>query len=394
MKRANALVASWMREAGMNVGVDAIGNLIGRFGATFSKSKTKNQKSKILILGSHLDTVRNAGKFDGPLGVLVAIACIQYLHDSQTPLPFDVEIVGFADEEGVRYQSTYLGSRVLAGTFNSNDLKRVDANGVSMADAIRRFGGNPGALAKCRLDPKRLIGYAEVHIEQGPILEKVKASVGVVSAIAGQTRMRLTFTGVAGHAGTTPMKLRRDALCAAAEFISAVENFACKRPATRDEEADSGLVATVGQITAFPGASNVIPGEATLSLDIRHPKDSARKRAIAALKQKAVQIARKRGIKLSVELVHEIRAVACDSRLSNLLAKAAARHQKHVPRVASGAGHDGAAIAAIAPVAMLFVRCKGGISHHPDESVKLKDVQVALDVMLDFLKRLAGAFSI
>jgi allantoate deiminase len=248
-----------------------------------------------------------------------------------------------------------------------------------MADAIRRFGGNPKALAKSRIDRKRIVGYAEVHIEQGPILEKQKVSVGVVTAIAGQTRMRLTFTGVAGHAGTTPMKLRRDALCAAAEFISAVEDFA--RGAHKP-------VATVGQITASPGASNVIPGEVVLSLDIRHPNDSIRERAVATLNLKAVQIARKRNIKLSVEIVHESRAVACDRRFSNLLAKAAARDQKHVPRVASGAGHDAAAIAAIAPVAMLFVRCKRGISHHPDESVSEKDVRVAISVINDFIQLL------
>jgi allantoate deiminase len=377
MRRANALVASWMRQAGMDVLTDAIGNLVGHFPA---KSKIENRKSKIFLLGSHLDTVRNAGKFDGPLGVLVAIACVQHLHNSKTRLPFDIEVIGFADEEGVRYQSTYLGSKLLAGTFNPKDLKRLDSDGISMADAIRGFGGNPRALANAKLDPDRLLGYAEVHIEQGPVLEKENLSVGVVTAIAGQSRMRMVFSGRAGHAGTTPMKLRNDALCAAAEFISTVESFA-KRA--------TGLVATVGEITALPGASNVIPGEVTLTLDVRHPKDSVHNRAVARLKQKALQIARKRDIMLTADLTHQTAAVACDQRLSELLAKAAKHHQKQIPLLPSGAGHDAAAISAITPVAMLFVRCKGGISHHPDELASEKDVHVAIDVMNAFLQLLA-----
>jgi len=381
MRRANGFVASWMREAGMEVRTDAIGNLIGHYPA---KSKIENRKSKILILGSHLDTVRNAGTFDGPLGVLVAIACVQQLHVRKIHAPFEIEVLGFADEEGVRYQRTYLGSRVLAGTFDLKDLKRLDPDGISMAKAIRAFGGNPSALRNAKLDPKRLLGYVEVHIEQGPVLEKKNLSVGVVSAITGQTRMRITFTGCAGHAGTTPMNLRRDALCAAAEFISTAESLARRR-----NEADSGLVATVGQIAALPGASNVIPGKVTLSLDIRHAKDSVRRQAVTTLKQRASEITRQRKLKLSAEVVHESRAVECDKRVSRLLAKAAMTHQRRVPILPSGAGHDAAAMAVITPVAMLFVRCKGGISHHPDESVSEKDVRVSISVMNNFIQLLA-----
>jgi allantoate deiminase len=390
MRRANGIVASWMQEAGMRVRTDAIGNLIGHFPVASQKSKIQNPKSKILLLGSHLDTVRNAGKFDGPLGVLVAIACVQHLHDSKIQLPFAIEVVGFADEEGVRYQSTYLGSRVIAGKFNPVDLKRLDADGVSMAKAIRCFGGNPNSLAKARLNPARLFGYVEVHIEQSPVLEEKNLAVGVVTSIAGQTRARLTFSGRAGHAGATPMNLRRDALCAAAEFISAVETFARSR---RSDVAGSGLVATVGEIMALPGATNVIPGEVRLSLDVRHAKDSIRKRTVARLKKKAGEIARKRHIKLSVEVVHQSAAVVCDRALSGLLTKAAAQHEKRVPSLPSGAGHDAAAVAAITPVAMLFVRCKGGISHHPDESVRIEDVRTAISVMGDFIKRLAAQVS-
>ena len=207
MRRANDLVGGWMREAGMEVRQDAIGNLIGRYeGGT-----------KSLLLGSHLDTVRAAGKFDGALGVLVGITCVQQLHETGTRLPFSIEVIGFADEEGVRYHTAYLGSKVLAGTFNPEDLKRTHANGISMADAIRSFGGKPDALASARMDPNRLLGYVEVHIEQGPVLERKNLAVGVVTAIAGQTRKLFRFVGAAGHAGTVPMDLRKDALCAAAD---------------------------------------------------------------------------------------------------------------------------------------------------------------------------------
>jgi allantoate deiminase len=389
MRRANALVSSWMREAGMAIHRDAIGNLIGRYGASSPKSKIENRQSKILLLGSHLDTVRNAGKFDGPLGVLVAIACVQDLYSSKTRLPFAIEVIGFADEEGVRYQSTYLGSRLLTGNLNPKDLKRLDPDGITMAQAIRSFGGNPDALSKAKMDPARLLGYVEVHIEQGPVLEQKNLPVGIVTAIAGQTRMRLTFTGRAGHAGTTPMNLRRDALCAAAEFISTVETFALSH---RGNRADSGLVATVGEITALPGASNVIPGQVSLSLDVRHAKDSVRHRAVAILKEKAIQIAHRRNIRFSAEVTHQSLAVACDRHFSSLLAKAATSHQNRVPLLPCGAGHDAAALAAIIPVAMLFVRCKGGISHHPDESVSVQDVRTAISVTIDFIEQLAVRF--
>jgi allantoate deiminase len=384
MRRANAVVGAWMREAGMRVRTDAIGNLIGHFPAVSLKSKIENRKSKILLLGSHLDTVRNAGKFDGPLGVLVAIACVQRLCQRKTGLPFAIEVVGFADEEGVRYQSTYLGSKVLAGKFDRKDLKRLDRDGISMAEAIRGFGGNPNELAKAKMDRTRLLGYVEVHIEQGPVLEEKNLSVGVVTAIAGQTRMRLAFTGRAGHAGTTPMNSRRDALCAAAEFILTVETVGLS---------GQGLVATVGEIVALPGASNVIPGEARLSLDVRYAKDSVREKAVAKLKEKAAQIARKRRIKFSAEIVHQSPAVACNRHLSNLLTKAAMHHQEQVPLLASGAGHDAAAMAALTPIAMLFVRCKNGISHHPDESVRVQDVRTAISVLGDFIERFANEVS-
>ena len=375
MRRTNELVGSWMREAGMEVRTDAIGNLIGHYPAA-------QPDGKIILLGSHLDTVRDAGKFDGPLGVLVALACVQQLHETGKRLPFAIEVVGFADEEGVRYQSTYLGSRALAGTFNLEDLKRTDSRGITMADAIRDFGGNPDVLTSAKLDAGRLLGYVEVHIEQGPVLEQKNLAVGVVSAIAGQTRMRFRCFGRAGHAGTVPMNLRHDALCAAAEFILAVEAQAQKT---------GGLVATVGEITALPGASNVIPGEVSLSLDVRHPDDAVRQPACARLIDQAKAIGEARFVDVKWELTQQTRAVVCDRRLTALLENVVKRHQQDAPLLTSGAGHDAAALAVICPVAMLFVRCKDGLSHHPDEAVEPVDVRVAIGVMSDFLKELARA---
>lgn len=374
MRKANELVGSWMREAGMTVSEDAIGNLIGRYPG-------RDEWSKTFLFGSHLDTVRDAGKFDGPLGVIAAIACVQQLHQSQTRLPFAIEVIGFADEEGVRFQTTYLGSKVMAGSFNEQDLKRLDSGGVSMAEAIRAFGGDPDKLKSGRRDPNQLLGYTELHIEQGPVLEKKYQPVGVVSAIAGQTRVKARFTGQAGHAGTTPMTLRRDALVAAAHFIAAVEAI------TRDYP---GLVATVGQIEARPGASNVIPGDVVLTVDVRHQLDGMRTAACARLQEVANETGEKRGIIVDWEVVHEAQSVPCSRELSLQLAKAARRHLVQVTELPSGAGHDAAVMGEIMPMAMLFVRCQGGISHHPDESVLVDDVRLAIAVLSDFLLLLAN----
>ncbi len=377
MRRANGLVGGWMREAEMKTRTDAIGNLIGHYAG-------QKPGAKILLLGSHLDTVRQAGKFDGPLGVVLAIACVERLHWDKIRLPFAVEVVGFADEEGVRYQTACLGSRVLAGTFVEKDLDRKDANGISMREAIRRFGGNPARVKQSRLNPRQLLGYVEVHIEQGPLLEQRNLAVGVVTAIAGQSRFKISFAGRAGHAGTVPMALRRDALCAAAEFIVAVENFAHKT---------NGLAATVGQIRVEPGASNVIPGMATLTLDVRHWKDSVRLASCAALQKLARRIAGARKTNVAWQPVQQTASVPCSPQLSKRLKRAVKNHQREVAALPSGAGHDAAVMAQIPPAAMLFVRCKGGVSHHPDESVSDRDVSVAFEVMNDFLRQLAGDYS-
>jgi allantoate deiminase len=376
MQQANDLVASWMTAAGMKVQVDTIGNLIGNYPAQATGKK-------MFVLGSHLDTVRDAGKFDGPLGVLVAIACIERLRQSNTRLPFDLQVVGFSDEEGVRFHSAYLGSKVLAGTFSSEELKRTDAQGITMAEAIRNFGGNPDALTSACLDPDRLLGYAEVHIEQGPVLEEKNMSAGVVTGIAGQSRVSVTFTGRAGHAGTTPMNLRRDALCAAADFVLAAEAVGHGR---------SNLVVTVGSLMVSPGASNVIPGEVRLSLDVRHAEDGVCQAVLDELRGSAETIASERNIRLNWHLVQESAAVLCDPRLSSLLTQALKSHQSESIQLHSGAGHDAAAMAAITPVAMLFVRCKSGISHHPDESAAVEDVRIAINVMDEFIRALANSY--
>ena len=377
MQRANQLVAGWMIQAGMSTRQDAIGNLIGHYAA----ERRSQTGQKLLLLGSHLDTVRNAGKFDGPLGVLTAVACVQQLHENKIRLPFAVSVVAFGDEEGVRFHKAYLGSTALAGTFDTRDLKRTDAEGITMESAIQDFGGNPNQLASARLNPDRLLGYAEVHIEQGPLLENKKLPLGVVSAIAGQTRAHLTFNGRAGHAGTTPMALRRDALCAAAQFILEVETLAKNR---------AGLVATVGAVQVFPGVSNVIPAQAQLSLDLRHAVDDVRRSAGAELRKRARTIAAARKLQVDWQAVSETAAVQCDKWLSRVLGEAVKRHQKTLVRLPSGAGHDAAAMAAVTPVAMLFVRCKDGISHHPEESASEGDIRIAIAVLGDFLQRLGS----
>ena len=353
MQRANALVGSWMRDADLEVREDAAFNLIGRWPST-------NPRAKTLLLGSHLDTVRDAGKYDGPLGVLVALAVVEKLRAEKVALPFHIEIIGFSDEEGVRYQTTYLGSRAMAGTLTKRDLALIEEKGIERAKRDRR----------------ELLAYAEVHIEQGPVLEAERLAVAVVTGIAGQTRARVEFTGHAGHAGTVPMKLRRDALCAAAEFILAVER--------------SGITATVGQIDARPGASNVIPGHVALSLDVRHSADARRIAAVKSLRARASAIAKKRGVRLAWKPVQQTASVACDRKLTALFKAAVAQHQPRVVALSSGAGHDAAAMAAVCPVAMLFVRCKDGLSHHPAESVKTADVGKAIVALHEFVRLMAS----
>jgi allantoate deiminase len=367
MTRANALVGGWMAEAGMIVGTDAAGNLIGRLDG-------RDPAAGTLLLGSHLDTVRDAGAFDGSLGVVTAIAAVARLREAGPALPFAVEVLGFSDEEGLRFGTAYLGSRAVAGTFDQALLELTDDDGVTVRDALAGFGGRPAALAGASRRGEPIRGYVEVHMEQGPVLEEHDAPVGVVTAIAGATRAEVRFTGRAGHAGTVPMASRHDAACAVAELVLAVE--------AAGRETD-GLLATVGRLTALPGA-------AVASLDVRHADDAVRARAIAALRGAAAEIAARRGVALDWQPRLDNPAVAVDPGLTEALAGAVTARGLPDVRLASGAGHDAVALSALCPIAMLFVRCTGGLSHHPDESVSAADAEVALDVLVDLVAGLGA----
>ena len=344
--------------------------------------KAQQPGAKTLLLGSHLDTVQNAGRYDGILGVMVALICVERLHARGERLPFAIEVLAFADEEGLRYHSAYIGSSAMTGTFDPAILRLTDSNGVTMADAIQAYGGNPDPKLLCapRWQSSELLGYCEVHIEQGPVLEARNLPVAVVAGIAGQDRIKLSFTGELGHAGTVPMSLRKDALCGAAEFVLAVEALARKQ---------EGLVATVGQIDVQRAASNVIPGHVVLSLDIRHQDDAIREQARQALYEQARQIEGQRQLVLDWQLTQENRTIACSPRLIHLLEQAIEETGNPVLTLASGAGHDGVVMSKLTDVAMLFVRCAGGISHNPAEAVLEDDVAVAITVLERFITDLA-----
>jgi allantoate deiminase len=366
-RKAADLILGWMREAGMRAHLDAIGNVCGRYeGAT--------PNLPCLMLGSHYDTVRDAGKWDGPLGLITAISCVAELNRRGKRLPFAIEISGFADEEGVRFASTLLGSRAVAGTFDESVLAGRDRDGVSMREALRKFGLDPdhiGAAARAR---RELLAYIELHIEQGPVLEAEELPVGVVTAIAGATRMAARLTGMAGHAGTVPMTLRHDALTGAVECIGMIEHF-CRTDG-------AGLVGTVGYIHATPGATNVIPGQVSFTIDIRAPTDMHRNRAVADIVRQIEAIARRRGLALQLDVTHENRTVPCAPWLRSQIADAIAAEGLDVFELPSGAGHDGMAMIDIADIGMIFVRCRGGVSHHPDEHVELADADAGARVLL------------
>jgi len=368
---AAELILGWMRDAGMRAHLDAIGNVCGRY---------EGEKANLpcLMLGSHYDTVRDAGKWDGPLGLITAISCVADLNKRGKRLPFAIEVVGFADEEGVRFASTLLGSRAVAGTFVESALNSRDHAGISMREALVEFGLDPehiGAAARAR---RELLAYVELHIEQGPVLETENLPMGVVTAIAGATRLAASLTGMAGHAGTVPMGLRRDALTGAAECITTIEEL-CRTD-------DGGLVGTVGYIHAMPGATNVIPGRASFTIDLRAPTDAHRKRAVADIVRHIEAIARRRTLALQVDVTHENRTVPCAPWLKAQVAEAVAAEGYPVFELPSGAGHDGMAMIDIADVAMIFVRCRGGISHHPDEHVEVADTDAGARVLLRLIE--------
>jgi allantoate deiminase len=370
-RAAADLLMSWMSEAGMRAHLDAIGNVCGRY-------EGERPDLPCLMLGSHYDTVRDAGRWDGPLGLITAISCIKDLHKRGKRLPFAVEVTGFADEEGVRFASTLLGSRAVAGTFDESVLGARDRDGITIREALSRFGLDPGRIGAAARARSELHAYLELHIEQGPVLEREGLAVGVVTAISGATRLAVRLTGMAGHAGTVPMALRRDALAGAAECIVSIEEF-CRTD-------QSGLVGTVGTINAMPGATNVIPGQVAFTIDIRAASDAHRKPAVADIVRQIETIAGRRQLLLQIDVTHENRTVPCAPWLTRQVADAIAGEDFRVFELPSGAGHDGMAMIDIADVAMLFVRCRGGISHHPDEHVDLADADAGAKVLLRLIE--------
>ena len=367
---ANELVLGWMREAGMEARLDAIGNVVGRF-------EGARPGMPCLILGSHLDTVRDAGKYDGMLGVVTAIECVDFLNSRKKKLPFAIEVVGFADEEGVRFGATLIGSRALAGSLREETLDSTDKEGIGMREALRGFGLDPARISEAARQPKDVLAYAELHIEQGPVLEAEGLPVGVVTAINGATRFAVEIDGTAGHAGTVPMNLRRDALAAAAECTLAVERYCAGIPA---------LVGTVGRMEALPGAVNVIPGMARFSIDIRAPEDSMRIAAVERLLAEMNAICAKRKVIMRATKTHEGSVAACAPWLMDQIGAAIAAEGIAVRKLPSGAGHDGMAMIGLCDIGMLFVRCEKGISHNPAEAISAADAETGARVFLRFIE--------
>jgi allantoate deiminase len=364
------LVRSWLDAAGLATRVDSIGNLRARL-------VSANPAAKTFVLASHIDTVVNAGKFDGPLGVFMALDVLEQLMDQQVALPFHVELIAFSDEEGVRFHTTYLGSKVVAGSFDHSWLTRPDAGGITLARALEIMQADAAQIAADAIPADDWLGYFEMHIEQGPVLWERNIPVALVTAIAGQMRVELTFAGMAGHAGTVPMDMRQDALCAASEFVLIAEQFALSH--------GRGLVATVGKLSLSNAASNVIPGEVTCSLDLRSPNADQLAAAYEALKNYTEAIASQRNVTLNWSLIQETAPAACDASLNETLAEAIADAGHEVVALVSGAGHDAVPISVVAPATMMFIRCYKGISHNPLEDVALADLAAALEVADRFL---------
>ncbi|MEO5742074.1 MAG: allantoate amidohydrolase [Vicinamibacterales bacterium] len=374
MRDVHTALAVWMARVGMTVRVDAIGNIRGVYPPRVLPGPAAAVPR--FYIGSHLDTVPDAGAFDGVLGTVMAVALVELLGEKR--FPFAIEVVGFSDEEGVRFGAPFLGSRALAGTFDTALLDRLDAAGRPLRDAIRHFGLEPNRIPDAQA-PGDALGYLEFHIEQGPVLENLNLPLAVVDVISGQSRVEVTFDGAAAHAGTTPMKIRKDALACAAAWITEVE---------REALTTSGLVATVGKIAVEPGVSNVVPARAVVSLDVRHPADRMREAAMERLSNAARDIATSRGLNLTWEPRLDQPSVAMDTSIAAMLDRAIEQSGTAAHRMPSGAGHDAMVLAAKMPVGMMFLRCEGGISHHPAENVREDDVAAALDAGLRFLNEL------
>lgn len=376
-KKAGKKISKWMKKAGMQTSKDIVGNINGVL-------KSKNPEAKHFMIGSHYDTVFNAGKYDGPLGVILGIEIAQLFSNQNIDLPFHLHVAAFADEEGCRFNIAYLGSSLIAGNFDKNWLPKVDDFGNSLAQLMETNGGSLAEINKNIIPTKDWLGYFEPHIEQGPVLCDEDIPVCLVSGIAAQSRVNITWKGISGHAGTYPMDLRNDALCAAAQFIVAVEALGKKHK--------EKLVATVGKIKSGPNISNVIPELVTHSLDMRSADNKFLLEITKQLNNKASEIAKERNIELKWELMQSNPSVNCNKELKETLGKSVKKHTKKLLEIPSGAGHDAVMISKVAPVSMLFIRCKEGISHNPLEYVSPEDIEVALKVSSDFISELAKKY--
>jgi len=369
-RRAADLVAGWMRAAGLTVSEDALGTMRGRFG---------DAKQRLLI-GSHIDTVIDAGKYDGPLGVIAGILAAEQFARAKEELPFGIDVLAFGDEEGSRFPVTLTSSSACAGVFDNGELASAGANGVTVAEALRAYGKDPKDIGAAAYRSDEAAGYIEVHIEQGPVLESKGEPLGIVTGIVGQVRLRVTVTGEAGHAGTVPMKLRHDAYAGAAEMALALEKIAREHP-------EDGMVGTVGRIEAVPGAVNIIPGRVLFTVDLRSLTDALRVEATERFAAEAARIAKARGLTASIENFHEIATAHCAPALQDALA-VSVTELGHTPiRLPSGAGHDAQVMARLCPSAMLFVRCRGGISHNPAEFASVADMGLAIAALTKFVER-------
>jgi allantoate deiminase len=372
MRECYRVAGEWLEAAGAEATIDAAGNLRGFYPAAQTAAPR-------LLLGSHLDTVPDAGAYDGVLGVVLAISLLEALEDRK--LPFAIEIIGFSEEEGIRFGTPFIGSRALVGKLDDEVLNRADANGVSVRAAIEKFGLKPAEISHAIVENDSL-AYLEFHIEQGPVLASLGIPLGVVEGIAGQTRCEFAFIGRANHAGTTPMNLRHDAMSAAAEWILEVERVA-KR--------EKGLVATVGRVAAAPNAANVVAGQVRVSLDVRHKSDNARSRAADFLAVQAEEIAHRRGLTVERKILLKQPAVSMNPFLTNQIEQAAEKTGCKIHRMVSGAGHDAMILGEKIPTAMIFLRTPGGISHHPSEAVSVEDVAKAIECGTLLLTQLAGS---
>ncbi len=381
-RQAGDYLIGLMREAGMVADYDAFGNVVGRYEAGVPGSPW----APVVMTGSHQDSVKKAGKYDGLFGILSPIACVRDLHRRGKRLPYTLEVVAFGDEEGVRFGVTLIGSKAMAGNFDPAWLELTDSDGVSLREAIRAFGGDPDAWPA--LDRRtgahgEVVAFIESHIEQGATLLDEGLPVGVVTAIVGATRMKVRVTGLAGHAGTVPMGARQDALAAAAEMVLAVERHCTEHP---------GLVGTVGKMSVAPGAVNVIPEDVAFTVDVRSGDDALRLAAVAALRAEFSAIAARRRVTVAAEPFFELEAAPCDAGLQARLAASIEAQGLPVRYLPSGAGHDAMEFPAVCPIAMLFVRCgNGGISHHPSETMTAEDAEIATSVLLHFFEHFEPA---